>query len=476
MMKGLRNMVATAGSLLLIGLFVVAVAPARASVEERIKALEEELAQLKGEQMELRKEATAAKAKLPSFRYRPGKGWFITAADKSWAWRFFYRFYVYSYNNTDGNDARGASTMDFNFRRNRPNWTMWWEDGFYEIRSSLDVDTGTATKVNSQTAEFRFHLEKLNPFLPTIGIHDKGGPSAGFVARSSSKSAVVEYTRDLMTDSGVDTLSHRGISLLWNRVRLWRSGTVTLNVGYIPCPGCNKDTKALTDRGQFELVLGSRPFSKTKNKWLKKLKLGVNWKTGSMDSRGHSSSTRRIRLRETNRTPRVTIFEAKGIGDGAHNYWHYGVEWGVGPYLIRANGVTSRWEGKEDSFRGVHGRVFGIAHQLFIWSPKGPLTGKANKAGSLLVGYRFARADADCGLPGCDSKGGSERNHYYENEWDIWYWIRPALSVGIWVVHSNAANMRIKDQVTVGCRKNSATDPSKSCSWTSVNFGLRSDW
>ena len=38
--------------------------------------------------MELKKEATAAAAALPSFSYRPGNGMNIEAADKSWGIRF----------------------------------------------------------------------------------------------------------------------------------------------------------------------------------------------------------------------------------------------------------------------------------------------------------------------------------------------------------------------------------------------------
>jgi hypothetical protein len=44
------------------------------SVDEKIKALEQELSQLKSQQMELKKEATAAAAVLPTFSYRPGNG------------------------------------------------------------------------------------------------------------------------------------------------------------------------------------------------------------------------------------------------------------------------------------------------------------------------------------------------------------------------------------------------------------------
>ncbi len=74
---------------LLAALFLVA-QPVRAGedVDQRIKTLEDELARLKGEQMELKKDATAAAAALPTFTYRPGNGLMIQDADRYWSIRF----------------------------------------------------------------------------------------------------------------------------------------------------------------------------------------------------------------------------------------------------------------------------------------------------------------------------------------------------------------------------------------------------
>ncbi len=56
-------------------------------VDSRIDAIQQELSQLKEQQIELKKEATAAAAAMPSFSYRPGNGMLIEAADKSWSFR-----------------------------------------------------------------------------------------------------------------------------------------------------------------------------------------------------------------------------------------------------------------------------------------------------------------------------------------------------------------------------------------------------
>ena len=72
----------------LLSAVLFAAAPAFAqSVDDKIKSLEQELSQLKDQQVELKKEATAAAAAMPTFSFRPGDGVNIEAADKSWSFR-----------------------------------------------------------------------------------------------------------------------------------------------------------------------------------------------------------------------------------------------------------------------------------------------------------------------------------------------------------------------------------------------------
>jgi hypothetical protein len=78
------------------------------SVDQKIKALEAELTKLKDQQIELRKEATAATAALPTFSYRPGNGVSIEAADKSWAFRTKLETY-FCHNFLSGRDQIGRS-------------------------------------------------------------------------------------------------------------------------------------------------------------------------------------------------------------------------------------------------------------------------------------------------------------------------------------------------------------------------------
>ena len=87
----------TALGFMLTAMLLAAVPAGAQSVDEKIKALEQELSSLKEQQIDLKKEATAAAAALPSFSYRPGNGLNIEAADKSWGIRMTIESHVRMY-------------------------------------------------------------------------------------------------------------------------------------------------------------------------------------------------------------------------------------------------------------------------------------------------------------------------------------------------------------------------------------------
>lgn len=65
---------------LTLGIFWISEASSHADdLDGRIRTLEDELTKLKEQQVELKKEATAAAAALPTFEYRPGNGLNIEA-------------------------------------------------------------------------------------------------------------------------------------------------------------------------------------------------------------------------------------------------------------------------------------------------------------------------------------------------------------------------------------------------------------
>jgi hypothetical protein len=473
MKESLTRILGAASTLLLIGLFVVAVAPARADeMELRIKALEQELTQLKGEQEESKEAALAAAAKMPNFSYRPGGGIWVTAADKAWAINFSARSHWHIYNHTDGNDSDGYTVGDIFNRRNWLGFKFCWEGCFYEFQSFLDMDTGDI--VNTQTTAFYARLGKINPYLPTIGIFDKGGQTASYVGRSSVSSASLELGRDIGLDSARDTLSHRGIGVGWLNVPFSKEGDFLLWFEYKPGAGVNKNTIDKSDHQQFFLKAGTRPFRKSKNKWIKKLKVGFGLQMDSIDSRVGSVTggpSNRFRVRSSDRIGRAAVYTVSPIGSGDHSYIDYGLEWGAGPWLLRANRGASRYESKDDSCGGcgVRGGWWKIANEFWLWSPKGAFTGSRNRAGSVLVGHAFARGHAESDIETI------HRTHLTQNEVAIWYWVRPMMSVGMWWNHWRSSNTPTSVQNSVGCMTR-GTDPGKECSWDTVNLGLRVDY
>jgi hypothetical protein len=176
MKKGFRA-IAAGFMLTTLSAGLLAAAPAWAqSVADKIKTLEQELSALKSQQLELKKEATAAAAALPSFSYRPGNGVNIEAADKSWSIRFSMETDIRMLFES-GQDQVGRTNGEVMLRRFRPYIFYCIDNRLYEIEMAWDMDgfgTGeaknsTATNVGSimQRGVVHFHLEKLNPFLPT---------------------------------------------------------------------------------------------------------------------------------------------------------------------------------------------------------------------------------------------------------------------------------------------------------------------
>ena len=112
---------AALGAMLAASLLAV---PAGAqSVDDKIKALEQELTSLKSQQIELKKEATAAAAALPSFSYRPGNGVNIEAADKSWGVRFSMETNLRMIFSA-GQDQVGRTNGEIMLRRWRPYYLL----------------------------------------------------------------------------------------------------------------------------------------------------------------------------------------------------------------------------------------------------------------------------------------------------------------------------------------------------------------
>jgi hypothetical protein len=454
---------------MLAGFLLAAGTASAQNVDDKIKALENELTQLKEQQIEMKKEATAAAAAMPSFSYRPGNGMTIEAADKSWSFRHSFEAHM-RYNFLSGRDQAGRSQGELEGRRFRPEFYLCINNCLWEIDWRLDLD-GFAGNTDLQRGMIYFHGENLSPWLPAVGF-GMDTTNSGPVSRSRQGSGAVgaqaEY--DLLSaNNGFNTGSaSSGITLTWDDKSLSSIGIPgrisRFQVGMNAYGEGGDGIQLNTDRKDFHAYMSVEPMSALKNKWIRGFLFEYGAWFCNVDGRAVANGCSRYRVRDNSRGGRQTLFDTgnNSIGDGLHVEHGPGLLWSVGPYTLRAmtmfqtsedragNGPGSILQTAGLGTRGKKkGRVFLIGHDLFLWSPKGFLTGSANTAGSVLAGYHFERVDQSIGCNGSTGiacTGGHlaqfHRNRIILNEWDLWYFVAPRMSIGGSVLWYDASNLR----------------------------------
>ena len=489
MKKQLKAVQASLLSALL--LFFAAAAVLAGEVEERIKALEEvqranaeELARLKSEQIELKKEAVAAAAALPEFVYRPGRGLNITAADQSWGLGFDYEFNM-DMAWLEGQDARRSGDFELFGRRNRPGFYYYRDRGFYEFAFRIDCDADDCANV--QRSALFMHFENLNRWFPTLQFGIDTPATVNAYSRGSSASAPTLEHMMLQRDSGVGgggVGAHTGVSLAWNNLPVgltpgtwkfhyyWAINSFTRSDG-------QTDQSSKMDHGVYFDI---QPFEQSKNKWINGMAFNIGAFFMNVDDRNDTNATRRLRLRSQPRRSTVTFFDTgNNIGSGLNTYITPGIQYRIGPYTIKAAGGFWRQHDSADNNAAVLGDVQGTAwrviNELFLWSPKGFLTGSVNTPGSVLLGVSFERDDADCGAPNCDRTSGAagqfRRNRVLVREADVVYFFAPNISLLLSTLWYDAANVPTSHQVAIGCSRNNALSRGKSCDWVDTVLRFR---
>lgn len=558
----------------LLAAFLLAAVPARAQgVDSRINALEGELAQLKAEQarvrdgqMELRKEVTAAKAKLPNFRYRKGRGLTITAADKSWMWNMNYRLNMHMYFfpsakvarginaeeqeelaslntahetiNEDGaldavnvaleeqseeaeegiNEKKGTDRASGRMqpRRNRLYMNFCWTDCFYEINLSLDGENSVRTAQFRDT-RFKVHFEQYSPYLPTLHFGVRAGTKI-YMGRSSSSGFKAEHNfacRAATTCTG----SGSQIGLQWEDVPLGSlPGTLDFHAQYAGIAvGESHDFNRATDRKGFSTWVGLRPFRRTKSKYLKNLRLGFGYHMNNIDKRAAraanddnaDSEPNEIRLRTHEDRGRVTLFRARDIAGGNMQFFSPGIRHQIGPWFFRAMWARVTFEDKgnlagDDTFddednKGVRITGWEVTNGLWLWSPKGFLTGSSRRPGSVQLGWTFERADAKCGtgrrtssgrgcIEGGNSDGGDKNQmHLLNRELTLWYNLHARTRIGLIWNWWKSSSTPVDTQVAIGCKARSNTvtanrgsesgeGPGRDCDWHTVTLAFQTRW
>jgi hypothetical protein len=435
------------------------------SINDKISALEQELQQLKESQIELKKEATAAAAAMPTFSYRPGNGMMIEAADKSWSFRHAFEAHM-RYNFEEGRDQVGRSMGELEGRRFRPEFYLCINNCLWQIDWRLDLD-GFGGNTPLQRGVIYFAADQLNPWLPNVQFGmdtTNSGPVS--LARQGSGSTGAQAEYDMLTQAlGFNTGSaSSGMTLTWDDKALDGIGIPgrigRFQVGMNAYGEGGDGTQLLTDRKDFHAYGNIQPFSQVKNKWISGLTFEYGAWFCNSDNRAAANGCNQYRIQTNARGGRQTLFTsgANSVGDGLTIQQGPGLVWNVGPYTLRS---MYAWQRSEDRGTGIgtaaavgRGRkkadVFLIGHDLYLWSPKGFLTGSSTTTGSILVGYHFERTDLSVGCnggtgipcPATLNSGDFHRNAIRLNEWDLWYFIAPRMSVGVNFLWTNATNLR----------------------------------
>jgi len=457
-------------------------------VDDKIKALEQELSSLKSQQIELKKEATAAAAALPSFSYRPGNGVDITAADKSWGIRFSMEAHLRTLFEA-GDPHIGRTNGEVMLRRWRPYIFYCIDNCLYEIEMGWDMDgfgTGNAkNSINTATSSIlqrgvvHFHLENLNPFLPTVDIG--GDISTSFnLSRQGSSAIGSQMEYDLLTRNFGPNTGRAGWGYVFNwddrslsgigipgRIGRYQFAMASVNEG-------DDNLSSFKDKKSFVQYISLFPFSQLKNKWLQGLMFEFGAWFCNIDQRASApgnivaNGCGRLRIQDHGDAGRQTLFDtgANSIGEGLVTMLSPGITWEIGPYRLRTMG--SFMQAHDGNFKPgpiplLRGKKRAhdwlIGHDLFLWSPKGWLTGSANAPGSVLVGTHFERTDVSCAVPRCQSGPGApgtlsqfHRNAIILREWDLWYFIAPRMSIGGSLLWYNASNLTTTVQQNLGIR------------------------
>ncbi len=481
-----------------LAVIFAAALPARADdVDQRIRTLEEELArlkteqtQVKAEQIELKKNALAAEGALPTFSYRAGNGLLIEAADKSWSMRTSFEAHM-RMNFETGLSHAGRTNGEVMGRRFRPRWNFCVVNCFYEIEASLDLD-GFGTNSALQRGVVWVHLEQVSPWLPTV-YFGMDGPASMSEFRQGSSSTGSQMDYDLLSRNNGNNTGRfgNGIGLNWDDKpldaigipgRISRLNLVSATIGEgDDGQSSNKDTGH-----NFSAFIQIQPFSQLKSKWIQ----GISWSVGAWFcdvDRGPTTGgginaplngCNSLRIRDNGDGGRQTLFDSGTIGRGWTNFIMPGFQWEIGPYRLRAvggfqrysnQGNFSRVRGGVDTLGNTQGKDFLIGHDLYIWSPKGWLTGSSGEPGSVLFGTHFERTDVTCNAGGGGKHGsfayegfggatffycgnnatnlgagagpGFNRNTILVREWDLWYFLMARASIGVSFLWYDAKNM-----------------------------------
>jgi hypothetical protein len=142
------------------------------------------------------------------------------------------------------------------------------------------------------------------------------------------------------------------------------------------------------------------------------------------------------------------------------------------------NRTHSAGTGASDCCLGIHGYYWGITNDFWLWGRKGFLTGERGVAGSVLLGWGFKKAFADCERTNCAAGGGFSSNTLTARTLGLFYVLWRGARVGLQWNWYTTANTPTSVQQESGCTggPTSAMHPGKSCNIHAVSLILHTNF
>ena len=386
MNKVLKKALGFASALVLMAGMVLAASPVQASdVDTRIQALERELAQLKQNQ----ESALAAEMKGPSFKYKPGGGLTIAAADNNWSIRFTQRLQVYhTIWLSNENPEAGYQNLETRVRRFRPTINVTSQQGFYAVTWLINHVGGGSTSGNRSDGtgfggDGYINFDKLNPWLPSFGW----GYSPSF---SGNTQAGAFRTEDSPVLDGLGIGGQQDGSFVLSWKKLPGMGISKISHLQVAWGQDNQEEARQGDDGNsVGFALGLKPLAKAKGMG----GLAVSSLSYSFGYQGHTDTSSGLRARTPNLANRPTLINT-GSTNADTTYMSHGVGWSPLKWLsLSANYAT--YERDPGGGVDVEATDVRLAARVWLWGPQSGMMGGSKGEGGIYVAPLYSAADVD---------------------------------------------------------------------------------
>ena len=377
MKKVLKKALGFAGALGLTAVMVLAAAPVQASdVDARIQALERELVQLKQNQ----ESALAAEMKGPSFKYSPGGGLTIAAADNNWSVTLKQRLQVYhTIWLSNENPEEGYQNLETRIRRFRPVIDVSSQQGFYKVTWLLNNGSDATTFGGDGFINF----DKLNPWLPSFGW----GASPGLSVHSQAGAFRTEDS-PLLDGLGMSGGQDGSFVLSWKKLPGMGISKIT-NLQVAWGQDNQDEWNPGHDGNNVGFALGLKPLAKAKGMG----GLSVSGLSYSFGYQAHTDTPSRVRARTPNLARRTVLIDIPEVNADT-TYMAHGLGWSPLKWLsLSANFVT--YERDPGGGVDVEASDIRLAARVWLWGPKSGMMGGSKGEGGVYIAPLYSAGDVD---------------------------------------------------------------------------------